>query len=846
MTAVLAAGLGWAALVLVQASAGWPEAGGAFHSLLAAWAQGPDGSWGGVLTQAARVLAAAGLVLGALAAALGTGDAASPLIGRRRLPLALSLPLGLALLSAATAGLGLAGAMTPGVLRGLALAACLNGFRAIRARGPELAAAGRSFASEPVSTAVACLLAAALWLALATLPDSHEDALVYHWAAPEAFLRAHRIHAAVQHFQWHGPLGVEMLFALGLAVAGVAGLKAVNLALLAAAVAGAGALARRLDPRARGWTAVALLALAPALVRYVWMAKNDLGAVVYWTAAALSMLAGSAGSGRGAQRSTRRAALLAGLFAGACAATKYTAIFPLAGLVAWFVLHRPSPRTILLAVLSAAATAAVWPARDWLVTRDPFYPLGPSSLHGLFWSPEYTDWLHRYAEQVTPVLTERPSYWLLAWRDSLADPAQFGIALAALAPLGLVAFLPGGAGLACAVALLVFLALLGERSTRFLLALAPLLAAGGELALLALRSARPRLAAAAWLVLVAAGAVHLAVGTALELPGDDWGFLAGRLHGPKFFARRYTAEEELRAWCADRCPASERILLTGSDRRFGFRQPVVSAHPVTMPLPWRWAKESWTPGELAKKWRQAGIGCIAHNLVSGRYRHEAWFPWPAWDDRALGVYRAFARRYLVEVHRTPYLDALNGLFYVLRVDRRPHPAAATVPVLPWTESLFARANQTARRSFLRDESLALTRDALARLPDVNDAMEQAATLYHQLGRLDLALALNRALARDGFNGETGWYELAVEESYAGRRAPAFAALRHRSRYAAYFSEDTDTLVAGLFLNWAEARARAGDSAGACRLLGILFRTAPGHGPATALARRLRCAGSGAP
>ncbi|MEK7476302.1 MAG: hypothetical protein AAB152_11815 [Candidatus Coatesbacteria bacterium] len=834
MNALLAVAIGWSLLVVAQTLGSWTEAADPLRALIRAWAISPEWTMAGGLAQAGRVAATVGLTLAALLAALGAGEAvAGPVTPRRgRLPLVVSFALGLGTLSALAAGLGFAGLLAPGALRVLVVGAIALGLRAAHARRAEFAAVARSFAGEPVATAAALVAAAVLMALLASLPDTHEDPLVYHWAAPEAFLRAHRIYPAVQHFQWHWPLGVEMVFACGLATGGVAAVKAATLVFLLLGCAGASSIARRLDRGAAGWTAACLVALAPAIAYHAWLAKNDPGVTAFWAAAVVAMLAWPPRSARGA--------LIGGILAGFCASTKYTSFLPLAALAVWFGLRRPGLRALGLAVGAAVVVAAPWPARDWLLTRDPFYPLGPEALHGLWWAPPYTRALHLYAQQVTAIPAGgHPGLWL-SWRDAFADPGQAGLPLAALAPLGLVLCLPGAAGVGAAVALALFLVTLTEWDFRFLLPLAPLIAAGGEVALRRLRDLAPRYTSAGWAILAAVGSAHLLVRVIVQLPPDDWSFLTGRLAGPAFFAQRYTADEEIRRWCADRLPPSERILLTGSDKRFGFSQTVVSSHVVTMPLPWRWAKESRTPEELAKKWRQAGIGCIAHNLVSGRFRHQGWFTGPPWSPRMLGVYRAFAKRYFTEVHRSPRMDYANGFFYVLRVEARPHPEARTVPVLPWTEAVTVDVRIAGNTGASKAKCLDLTDRALRLLPDVDDAVETAAYACAQTGAFNKALELNRALAARGFDGEIGWYELAVSESFLGRRPAAFAAVRRWTGLVGGLDPRAHELAATVFVNLAGARVHAGDGAGACRLLAIALRVKPGFPQALAGLADLRC------
>jgi tetratricopeptide (TPR) repeat protein len=229
---------------------------------------------------------------------------------------------------------------------------------------------------------------------------------------------------------------------------------------------------------------------------------------------------------------------------------------------------------------------------------------------------------------------------------------------------------------------------------------------------------------------------------------------------------------------------------------------------------------------MAKKWRQAGIGYVAHNLISARFRNQGWFTGPPWSERALWVYRGFAREHLTEVHRSPRMDQIAGFFYVMRVDSPPHAPARRVSVLPWTEAVFMDARIAGNTKAPPERSLALVERALARLPEVDDALEQAAHVCNQAGAFDRSLRLNRLVEEYGFDGEAGTYELAVGESYLGRRGPAFAAVRHWSRLRGSFDPELPDLVAIVYVNLAGARARAGDTAGACRHLASALRVRP--------------------
>jgi hypothetical protein len=830
---MLAASLAWACVAVFWAVRTWPQNFPTARMLVVIWATLPGWTWQGFLVRIGTYAGTVLLVLGALGLALGAGTAVARLAAPRgsRASFALTLALGFAGLSLAVTGCGFAGLMSPLPLRLLALGALALGLRELAARRAVFADTWRGFLDQPASTAGALVAVAALWIVFTALPDTHEDPLVYHWAAPEYFLRIGRLVGVPWHFQWHNPLGIEMLFGLGLALAGRAGIKAMDLALVVTALLATAALARRFDARARGWAAVTLLALSPAVAEQVWIAKSDLGLVTFWAAAFLAPLEWPLSSSGGA--------IAAGVLAGFCGAVKWTAVFPLAGLAAWLLLKKPRRSGVILIVVAALVTAIAWPLRNWLTAGNPVLPFLSRWFDVPWWGPDYEKAVHTYAGRVTPTGQVSAMYWLLAWRDVFGEPNALGLALAALAPLGLAAFLPPAAAAACAVSVLAFLILLTERNARFLLPLVAVAAAAGEAALLTLRGTWPRLGRAVWIVLLLGSLLHLGAKVVGVIPPHGWCWTAGQMTNRDLRAAESTVLDEVRTWSAANLPADGRILLEGEQKRFGWRQPVVSAHVVVVPLPWRWAKASWNADDLAKKWRQAGIRYIAHNLVSARFRHQIWFSGPAWDDRTLRLYRAFGLRYLTEVHRSPHLDYLNGFYYVLRVDARPHAPRRTVPVLPWTESLFTYANAASKPATAAMGRQA-TLETLARVPDVEDAVEQAAMNLHSLGDNRNAIALNRALSGVGYDGEAAWFNLADEESRFGFRRAAFAALRREHRLSPSFNDKILELEAVLYYNWMIERAKIGDLGGCCLLLDMCLHANPGFQAAVSASDQLGC------
>src|SRR5262249_19028724 len=132
-------------------------------------------------------------------------------------------------------GMGLAGLLRGPLLRGIEAALAAVGLVAAwRARPPRLLVPRVA----PSARVPAILIAISLGLSFAVmrLPDTGEDAMVYHLAAPEHDLALGRMNAEPWHFVWQMPRGAETLLLLPLHAGGIAAAKLVNgVALLAGA-----------------------------------------------------------------------------------------------------------------------------------------------------------------------------------------------------------------------------------------------------------------------------------------------------------------------------------------------------------------------------------------------------------------------------------------------------------------------------------------------------------------------------------------------------------------------------------------------------------------------------------
>jgi hypothetical protein len=288
---------------------------------------------------------------------------------------------------------------------------------------------------------LAALVAVGALSLFATLaPPTSMDAGVYHLRLPQQFLQAGGW-VAPETFVSSFPLYVEMLFGEGLVLGGGTFAALIHWSLGIAALAAAGAWARRLGGSGL-WAAVALGASA----LFVWEATSafvDLGAALFASLALLWALEADSGAS---------AVVLAGLFAGLAAGSKLTgaAMAAMAGMAAALTVWPDRGRGVrrLLAIGGLSLVVALpWYVRNALATGNPFFPVGsqflghrPPPTAALSTAMEYG-----YGRDLLHLLSS--PFDLLARGDPFDQGWSLGPAYLALAPLGFVsAWRLAGAG----------------------------------------------------------------------------------------------------------------------------------------------------------------------------------------------------------------------------------------------------------------------------------------------------------------------------------------------------------------------------------------------------------------
>jgi len=341
-----------------------------------------------------------------LAAAAGFGyaifrraapDGTPPLLG-----LATAAALGLWMLSTAVL---LVGSLSRGALSGYVWWPVIGAgvlLALVQAHRP----LGRARLPERYSGAslvwVLAALAGGIWLAGAVMPpgwlgnltmDSY-DVLEYHLQVPREYYQAGHIQPLKHNIYSHYPLGVEMLFLLGMCLRGgpyegmylaklIGGLFAV------VAVAGAfGGLRRGRasgtdqpgeDAVAAGFrarTAVGLLATAPWVMYFSGLAMPELAEICYLTLALVWLR-------RWLNRRNWRVAGWIGAMLGASCAVKYLSVGLIAApvlaiMLAWSVWKPPRLGQVALAGGLTAVLFSPWLIRNAAATGNPVFPLGTS------------------------------------------------------------------------------------------------------------------------------------------------------------------------------------------------------------------------------------------------------------------------------------------------------------------------------------------------------------------------------------------------------------------------------------------------------------------------------------
>ena len=301
--------------------------------------------------------------------------------------------VGLGGLSLVLLGLGLAGWFSPQALRIVYAVFVFAGVSLLFLPSRQADVPAAPARSEPVGPAGAAALAvltmaAVLNILASAAPEVFYDSLVYHLALPKLYLLKGAVVATPENVYSGLPQGVQMLYALAMAVSGDRLASLLHALFGAAAAAALFCCVSRTAGARAGALAAFLFYLCPLVIYASWACGVDLASAFYIVAAVCVLCRIPAAP---PERALCLGAL-AGLLAGFAAGTKFNTI-PACGLLlaAHFWLERRAGRGAKASAVMAAAAGAA--AAPWLIKNIAFYgnPLYPF-LHERLGSLKPADW----------------------------------------------------------------------------------------------------------------------------------------------------------------------------------------------------------------------------------------------------------------------------------------------------------------------------------------------------------------------------------------------------------------------------------------------------------------------
>lgn len=239
------------------------------------------------------------------------------------------------------------------------------------------------------------------------------DVLEYHLQLPREYLAAGHVHQTEHNVYGHYPLGVEMLFLLGMvlrngAYEGMYLAKTLHGVFGVLMVAGAYFELRRED-EARARFAAGLLATTPIFLYLSWLAMVELAAICYLAVALLWLRHWFA-------KADWRAGLCIGLMLGGACATKYLSVGFVLGPVLLVMAISAVRRPRRLAAVGLALAAALvlfspWLIRNTIHTGNPVFPLMTHTFGRAHWTLECEQrWVAGHGPAHQPPVPE-PDEW---------------------------------------------------------------------------------------------------------------------------------------------------------------------------------------------------------------------------------------------------------------------------------------------------------------------------------------------------------------------------------------------------------------------------------------------------
>lgn len=489
----------------------------------------------------------------------------------------------------------------------------------------------RTFSRSPMSLLLAITIVLSLCFAL--LPTTSYDALEYHLGAQSEYIRHGGFTLLPYNVYANFPMGVEMLYGLGLLFGGEGVPHVLHCLFALLAAMGIFCTVGRLTESATDSFSPTLLLATPLVMLSCGMANIDLALVFYSSLTVLALVAFPTPM-------NLRQIFLIGILGGLSLAAKYTAVvqvcFPAA--LALVVLHwtttSSGKRSLDFKQVGVFGLGVVLPFVHWMIKNyvlqgNPFFPLAYRLFGGRFWSEEAAV-LFRNAH--APRLQGTPLNWLSQFATNLhqlvGGENTPGLGVIAVGLLLALLRKPSRRSVALWIYAISSFAgwfLLTHWQDRFLL---PLLPAVIALATEAFYHAKPaslkRLAGASLIALLL---INLWFGFAVLCHGNAFEYLSGKTDLLPWRSRGLPHFQAMDFMNEFLDPQSDRVLFVGEARTHGNLIPVV-ASTVFDRSPFLEITQGHSTAEnKAQALRNEGFTHILYNGYEIRRLHETYAPY---------------------------------------------------------------------------------------------------------------------------------------------------------------------------------------------------------------------------
>ncbi len=492
------------------------------------------------------------------------------------------------------------------------------------------------------------------------MPETFYDALVYHLAVPGLYLKHHGVTAVPQNLFSGIPMLVEMLYGIGLVLGSDETAHVIHTAFgFFSAVLLVGFFERFLKNRKAGLFAAVIFYSTTLVAILSWKSSIDLG-WTFFQFAAVYALAVRINEGPQYQKWT----WLAGVFTGFAMGTKYTA-WPLVGILSIMLMifkyredavSRRRWLEPLLFTAIALSVVSLWPVKNVIFYGNPIYPFFHErfACHGALpdWKGLVGD-AGRDLKTAFLTWTGFKSYLMHPWTELAGrrgDVASIGVFPLLVIPFFfLVRFKNRGMRFfSWSAVFLWFSWSISTTVTRFFVPLLPLISA--VLVYCFEQVFSPRLRRIVYAAVIYAASCQLlwslgwlkTYNTEAVIFGSEskQSYLSKFI--PSYPQTPYPAIEFINK----NLPQNARVLFIGEQRGFYMERDYVAAtvfdiHPLLT-----WIRDSETPDDLLKRFKEAGITHMLLNkhLLIGQ--HENGIDILPLNERESAVFAVFQNQHL--------------------------------------------------------------------------------------------------------------------------------------------------------------------------------------------------------